>query len=79
MILNQVSPYLIENNILNPFQSGFRSKHSTESALLRVVNNLLLFVDSGNCSVLVLLDLSAAFDTVDHGILLNRLKTLVSI
>ncbi len=79
VVLNQLSPYLIENNILDPFQSGFRSKHSTESALLRVVNDLLLFVDSRNCAVLVLLDLSAAFDTVDHGILLNRLKTEVGI
>ncbi len=78
-VLNQLSPYLIENNILDPFQSGFRSKHSTESALLRVVNDLLLFVDSGNCAVLLLLDLSAAFDTVDHCILLNRLKTEVGI
>ncbi len=77
-VLNQLSPLLIENNILDPFQSGFRSKDSTESALLRVVNDLL-FVDTGNCAVLVLLDLSAAFDTVDHCILLNRLKTEFSI
>ncbi len=44
-----------------------------------MVNDLLLFVDSGNCAVLVLLDLSAAFDTVDHCILLNRLKTEVGV
>ncbi len=73
-VLNQLSPYLIQNNILDAFQFGFRSKHCTEWALLRVVNDLLLFMDSGNCAVLVMLDLSAAFDTVDHCILLNRLK-----
>ena len=67
------------NNIFSSFQSGFKARHSTETALIKVTNDLLLTADRGDCSVLVLLDLSSAFDTVDHHILLHRLKTSVGI
>lgn len=63
--------------ILAKFQSGFQRYHSTEAALLKVINDLLLAVDNSRCSVLVLPDLSAAFHTVDHSILLKRLKDWV--
>lgn len=79
VVLNQLSTFLNNNNIFDKFQSGFRPQHSTETALLKVTNDLLLSVDSGNCAALVLLDLSAAFDTVDHGILLERLRLWVGI
>ena len=49
--------------------------HGVETALVRVYNDLLLSLDSGNEAVLILLDLTAAFDTVDHNVLLSRLKT----
>jgi hypothetical protein len=79
VVLKQLTIFLNKHHIFDTFQSGFRSQHSTETALLRVSNDLLLSVDAGNCTALVLLDLSAAFDTVDHGILLERLSKWVGI
>ena len=71
---SQLNDHLSTNKLYVPVQSAYRQKHSTETALLRVVNDLLLSIDSGKASMLVLLDLSAAFDTVDHDILVNRLR-----
>ena len=53
---------------MSRFQSGFKSCHNTGTALLRFFNDLILTVNSGDSAVLVLLDLMAAFDTVDHAI-----------
>lgn len=61
-------------NVLYKFQLGFRAGHSTESALLRVVNDLRIISDSGNSTALILLDFSAAFDTIDHVILIKILS-----
>ena len=55
-------------------QSAYRKDHSTETALLRIQNDLLTAADSHRASCLVLLDLRAAFDTVDDNILLTRLS-----
>ena len=56
-------------------QSAYKTYHSTETALLRVKNDILQFLDNRSCVALLLLDLSAAFDTVDHEILLHRLQS----
>ena len=74
LVLVQISHHLSANNLLNQFQSAYRPGHSTETALLKIVNDLLLSLDDGKISVLASLDLSAAFDTIDHNILLHRLK-----
>ncbi|KAL2095649.1 hypothetical protein ACEWY4_007797 [Coilia grayii] len=75
----QLNQFLNENDILEKFQSGFRANHSTETALTKIVNDLRLSTATNKVSALVLLDLSAAFDTIDHNILLHRLKTWVGL
>ena len=59
---------------MSPFQSAHGPGHSTETALLKVINDFLHSLDQGNVSVLTLLGLSAAFDIIDHTILLKRLE-----
>ena len=56
-------------------QSAYRAFNSTETAVLKVLVDILLALDTGDIAVLTLLDLSAAFDTVDHATLLRRLET----
>ncbi|XP_028272710.1 uncharacterized protein LOC114443003, partial [Parambassis ranga] len=79
VVFSQLNGFLDEQKIFEVFQSGFKTQHSTETALLKVFNDVLLATDSGHCVILVLLDLTAAFDTVDHDILLSRLKDCVGI
>ncbi|HSN23054.1 MAG TPA: reverse transcriptase family protein [Methylomicrobium sp.] len=75
IVYRQVSDFLHGSDMLPRLQSAYRAHHSTETAILKVLSDILLAVDSGDLSVLALLDLSAAFDTVDHDILLQRLST----
>ena len=63
------------NTLLPSFQSAYRRCHSTEPALLRVQNDILRSLDTNQQVIMVLLNLSSAFDTLDHSILLDRLKT----
>ena len=67
--------HLRKNNLHEKWQSAYKKFHSTETALLRVTNDILLDMDKNKCVLLVLLDLSAAFDTIDHETLMNRLSS----
>ena len=69
---SQLMSYIEENSLHSKIQSAYRHHHSTETAMLKVHNDLLRAVDNNKEIVLVLLDLSAAFDTIDHKLLLKR-------
>ena len=75
LVLSQASSYLNSHNLYNTCQSAYRPGHSTETALLKVVNDLFLSLNKGNISVLALLDFSSSFDTIDQPILVHRLHT----
>ena len=74
-VFDQVYSHMTDNELFPVLQSAYRKGHSTETALLRVVNDILSNMNKQHVSILVLLDLSEAFDTVDHAILLRRLET----
>ncbi len=76
VVFNQLSLFLSQYNKLDAKQSDFRSGHSTETALLSVTEALRIAKADSKSSVLILLDLSAAFDTVNHQILLSTLSSL---
>ena len=69
-LLNHITTF----NLLLKMQSAYQSNHSTETATLKVLNDLLLATDVGKVSAVCFLDLSVAFDTVDYLIMLDRLK-----
>jgi hypothetical protein len=72
--VSQMDAHMTANGMHEAFQSAYRPCHSTETALVRVSNDVLCAVDRGECVLLTLLDLSAAFDTVDHDHFLDRLE-----
>jgi hypothetical protein len=75
LVSKQLVTYLKENNLLPDLQSAYKVNHSTETAVLKVLSDILLALDSGDIGMLMMLDLSAAFDSVDHATLLKRLTT----
>ena len=66
VIATQIHDHLINNDIVDDLQSAYKAGHSCETALLRVYNDIVTTIGRGNGDMLVLLDLSAAFDTIDH-------------
>src|SRR6218665_1993732 len=75
IVLARLNDYLSSNSLFNPHQSGFTKHHSTETLLVSLYNKLVSAVSHQQVSCLCLLDISAAFDTIDHNILLQRLSS----
>ncbi|KAI5732387.1 hypothetical protein M8J77_026107 [Diaphorina citri] len=75
MISQRITSFLNQHNLFNTFQSGFRSGHSTCTALLKVSDDIHAAMDNTMASILVLFDFSKAFDLVSHKILLAKLKS----
>ena len=73
VVAKQLTTHLQENKLYPQFQSAYRAHHSIETALLRVHNDILCAMDNQQGVILVLLDLSAAFDSISHETLLKRL------
>ena len=73
-VAKQLQHYLFSNDLFPVLQSVYRPKHRIEKALLKVTNDILLNMNDQRVTLLLLLDLSAAFDTVDHDTLLHRLQ-----
>ena len=76
VVQRQLYYYLSANHLLSPTQHGFRPRHSTETALTYISDEILAAFDSGKISLLCLIDLSKCFDVINHGKLLNKLQTL---
>ena len=79
MVAKQLQHYLFSNDLFPILQSAYRPNHSTETALLKVTNDILLNMNDQRVTLLLLLDLSAAFDTVDHDTLLHRLQFIFGV
>ena len=79
VVLDQLNKHLSLNELSDNFQSAYRKFHSTETALIKVQSDKMNAIDGASAAVLVLLDLYAAFDVLDHSILLNRLENICGI
>ena len=79
VVLRRLNEHLKKNNLEIPEQSAYKKDYSTETLLVRLTNDLLIASDNKSATVLMLLDLSAAFDTVDHSLLLRILRNEIGV
>ena len=76
VVLSQLLDYFASTEQHEPHQSAYRPIHSTDTALVRVVNDIQMALDQKNAAMLVLLDLSAAFDMIDHSLMVKRFSKI---
>lgn len=76
LLNDQLKQFLTDNNVLNDYQSGFRAGHSTLTAALLVTNDLINSLDCKKSCAALFVDLSKAFDSVDHNLLLQKLRSI---
>ena len=76
IVAKQMKQYLIDNNLLDKFQSAYQEKHSTTTALIDITDNIYKALDNSEITILVLLDYSKAFDCANHTLILAKLKAL---
>ena len=74
IVYNRLFNFLIKHSILHPSQYGFQINLSTEQAILEVQDRIQNIIDSGDCCIGIFMDLSKAFDTLDHRTLLSKLS-----
>ena len=79
VVASRLLKHLEEEQLLEKLQSAYRPNHSMETALVRVQNDILMNMEQQKVTILVLLDLSAAFDTVHHKTLLDHLQKYFSL
>ena len=80
IVMKRIDEYLVSNYLYDPIQTAYKINHSTETVISKLHNNIIQSFDQGDCTVLASLDLSAAFDTVDHNIfLVAKLKATFGI
>ena len=76
VVASRLNHHLMVNNLQEPFQSAYRMNHSTETAMLRVQNDIIRAPGDSKVVLFVLMDLSVAFDTVNHERLLSTLHAI---
>lgn len=76
IVYNQTIEYLEQHHLLDEYQSGFKKGHSTQTALLKIVNDVRAAMDIRHVTVLILFDFSKAFDKVSHPLLLHKMRIL---
>ena len=79
VVANQINDYMLQHNLHEMYQSAYKKFHSTETAFLKIQDDILCSIDNGDAVVLILLDLSAAFDLIDHVILLEHMEDILGV
>ena len=77
--LQQMNIHIEKHKLHSTHQSGYRKYHSCETAMLKIVNDIMNMMQNKDCVVLILLDLSAAFDTIDHDLIIKKLTNYFGI